>query len=1634
MAALALDIDARKHPLLYMLSQWDTRGALQTDLNMMAAINVGPKTRPRLNINLCGVQYSALIDSGADISACDVSLFNKSNFDKSQCIEVSGQQHKLFDIQEKPIKILGLFMMEVRGPDGLDIRYPFYVVEGLGRDLCVLGWDIQYAVGMVIDANSGNLSIQHPRGRQQKAGKQICTLSASSEPWEAGVFPKGKSNPHIPAGCTRLIECVVKVKGNIIVKPGTTLLVEQEPGELDTRLFIDHALVTVKKDNQITIKVHNQEFHDIFLTSSGGLDSVTVRTVDDLDIKEATRAHVAGLAQGKDNPVSKPKPPPPSKDKMAFLSESLDFVGTDPEKIQDYKNWVITNHDIFGDDKHDLGLCNVLKHKIEPLNDIPIFQSQFRIPYCHRDFIDEFVDKALGKGIVEPARSPHNSSIFCVSKPGGGLRLVQDLREVNRNSKDDRYSIADVKSCIDRVGQAESKVYSALDLIGAFHQMELEPESRDLTAFTLPHRNKQFRWCRATMGLKGCPASFSRMMGVVFKDLADVITYIDDALIFNKDHKSHMEALDRVAQRIRDNNLKLNPKKTVLGRKEIQYLGFNISEDGVAPSKCKIAAMRDYPMPDTQKRVKEFVGVINYFRSMIKNFSIEAGPLMDLTKKSSAWTRGPLPAKAAQAFVKLKKILCENPIMAYPKQGLPFILSVDAAGGDGKEGGGLGAILTQKQEAGHEKVIGYWSRRLLDHERNYSAFGLEQKALLDALDHFHEYCYGTHVLAYTDHQPLVGASKQHQKTLDRLAQEMNKFDVTVTYRAGSENPADGLSRNAISAASSNLKRVAEAQAKDPLCIEVRNFLEKLQVGPNLKPLVTKLGPRSFIIDDVIWITEKRKGHQPRSMILTPDSMKGEALSNAHGPPTSGHWGINRTTQRLLETQYWPTMAADVAAWCIACQVCQEARRLKARAELTPWPTATSFNQRVHVDLVGPLKSYTPDKYILVATCAFSKWAEVAGMPDKLASTVARTLFTSWFTRYSMPQLVVMDNGGELSNDIMDNLCKALGVQKHHICPIHPQANGEVERLNQDLKAYLTAYTETTLDWVKWLPSFAMASNSAINRSTGKTPYFLAFNMEPRGMGHIEKPSVYYGDNEGKEMAYQLIEARDQVWAQNEEAKRKYKEHYDKRATNRCFEEGDQVLLYFQTPPGENPKLFKSFRPGFIVQSILSNNTLTVIDGRGRTFRTHMNRVRLAEKLPPELQRGATLRYVTSHKDDDRNLLTHDEGLQEAEQLTDEPSSSSSAEREPVQEVDPQFEGGNIPQQPARQSNAFKKIPEGALTRSRAREQGVAVDGHLGALHIRSLTAWPANASTEANMARLLMKEERATLTTSSIQDQLPKRSLLQSQDSSMKRVDYEINFEREIKRSNPQTIITFDELFLQRHAINHREGGEVQAGQPPAQEAREDASDDGHEATGDQPAAAGGRQAASERGEQGFAQEQGHDKGPRGGETFTGPGSNAWREPRANANHALQEEEGDSREQSGYLMLEDSVNEQFFTPGKLDTAHGGFNKVLAPVFGNTSLNFDKEEEELVQPEDPADLEVTKEATLQRTENRGSLRKREDSSNPFNQQNKQGGRPKAARGLPSAGDVLEQMGEQLFPGSHTRSQGKAEQPLALPPRI
>jgi hypothetical protein len=215
----------------------------------------------------------------------------------------------------------------------------------------------------------------------------------------------------------------------------------------------------------------------------------------------------------------------------------------------DYARMLIAREHFFSADTNNIGSTDLLEHQIDLKTNDPIYCPQFRLHAEHLKHIQENVAGWLQCGIIERSKSNYNSPIFCVPKKDGqGIRTVLDYQMLNSRSLLSLYSVRTIDECIEFIGRANSKVFSAADVSNAFWTLSTRASNYPNTAFTIPGTG-QFQWCRMAQGLAGSLGYFSRLMDLIMAGAENVLTYIDDLLVHSKNHSDHLihlaNALDR---------------------------------------------------------------------------------------------------------------------------------------------------------------------------------------------------------------------------------------------------------------------------------------------------------------------------------------------------------------------------------------------------------------------------------------------------------------------------------------------------------------------------------------------------------------------------------------------------------------------------------------------------------------------------------------------------------------------------------------------------------------------------------------------------------------------------------------------------------------------------------------------------------------------------------------------------------------------------------------------------------------------------------------------------------------------------------------------------------------------------------
>ena len=332
--------------------------------------------------------------------------------------------------------------------------------------------------------------------------------------------------------------------------------------------------------------------------------------------------------------------------------------------------------DIFSVDSSDIGKTPLVEMEIDTRDSPPISQKPYTLPLKHAKWVQKELEILEKAGVIVRIVSPWTSPIVVVPKRTAlgeppKRRLCVDYRAINSLLPPVKKAFSKAKGILTLVPLPkideiyahlkDSKIYSTFDMQSGYYHMVLSEKSRPKSAFVSAYGKWKFKRC--PFGLAQAPAYFQRLVNEVLSGLTFAFGYLDNFLVFSPDMETHLKHLRILFERLRSADLKLKEVKCNFLKKHIQYLGHIISGEGIAPVPEKLESIQKMLPPRNPKEVKQFLGLIGYYRKFIPQFSDLARPLNALTWKNMAfeWTQ-----ICQDSFELLKTSLMTEPILTYP--------------------------------------------------------------------------------------------------------------------------------------------------------------------------------------------------------------------------------------------------------------------------------------------------------------------------------------------------------------------------------------------------------------------------------------------------------------------------------------------------------------------------------------------------------------------------------------------------------------------------------------------------------------------------------------------------------------------------------------------------------------------------------------------------------------------------------------------------------------------------------------------------------------------------------------------------------------------------------------------------------
>ena len=888
--------------------------------------------------------------------------------------------------------------------------------------------------------------------------------------------------------------------------------------------------------------------------------------------------------------------------------------------------------DIFAEPNGQQGHCSILPLKIQTTGQ-PVYQRPYRAPLSKRLEISQAVDDMLAAGIISPSSSPWAAPVTLVPKKDGSTRFCVDYRKLNSVTVKDKYPLPLIQDIFDQIGG--STIFSTLDLKSGYHQIPVDPQDRDKTAFTC-HRG-QFSFNVVPFGLANAPSHFQRVMEIVLKDLLGVcvLIYIDDIVIYSKNMSEHKHHVRQVFERLRAANLKLKPEKCHFAQQEVKLLGFVVNSQGVSPDPDKAVAINKLAAPTSVKQVRSFLGMANYYRQCIPHYAKIAQPLTELTKKNRRFTWGPIQTNA---FNKLKDLLTSHPVMSYPRTDLPYRLYTDASDTC------VGAILVQLHEDNIERVVQYVSHQLTDTQKRWAVIEKEAFAVVYALTKLRPYLLGADFTIFSDHKPLTSFfSKRIQNSkIQRWAILLEEFSTNIQYCSGRTNErADMLSRlpAPISVIDINQEWIDPTACPDELLfyqlptamdgLDMTLLVQsQLEHFPSFFTEAREDSDSPYVIVEGALYSIQRptpfSACYPR-LVLPPPFHK-QVVLRAH--KEVGHMSLAKTLERVREAYVFPKMRSKVGTIIRSCPICVAHSRSRDKVPMGQMPSPVSPMQMVSLDLIGPLpETESRHRYVLNVLCHCTGWAEAYPLVDKQSETVLAAFASKFIPQHGIPEVVLTDNGTEFTSQRFTSYLQGLKVDHRRTTPTHPQANGKVERFNKTFKDILAKLTNNSINcWDHYVGDALFAYRISTSATTGHSPYYLLYGRQPRAPVSWAVPESATAHPFGSRL-YDMAEALKLARAQSREAREDNRRRLAKKANAGKLEVGDSVVILAQEPITFASK----WEPQWQITRISGSTCYIRNQVSGATKRLHRDHVKLVDPsitwdvLPPRPKRAQVRR-------------------------------------------------------------------------------------------------------------------------------------------------------------------------------------------------------------------------------------------------------------------------------------------------------------------------------------------------------------------------------------------------------------------------
>ncbi|CAM4953748.1 unnamed protein product [Rotaria socialis] len=521
-----------------------------------------------------------------------------------------------------------------------------------------------------------------------------------------------------------------------------------------------------------------------------------------------------------------------------------------------------------------------LKHAIDTGHHKPMYTPPYRQSNQAEELLNTETQKLLKQGIIEPSISPWSSPVVLVKKKDGTHRFCVYFTKLNAITIRDHFPLPRIDDIFDQL--SDSHFFTTLDFKSGYFQVPLDKRDRSKTTFST--RDSRYQFTVLPQGITNGPPTFQRIVNNILGNSRwkYSLAYLDDVIIYSSSFNEHLEHLDDILTRLNTANFRLNIDKCKIAQSTIKFLGHQIDHEAF-----------------------RFVKAAEYYRKFIREFSLIALPLYKYAPRTKQQGKRPSSQKTTlseedrKTFNELKRILTTDLILRIPNNNLEFKLQTDASD-DGNENT-VADYISRSPIGNYQEDIDDFPTQLskstqTDYLRpTITTNAVTTRATTARINSLgHKDGSSTRIFTRT--------SKKH-----RINKNIQK------YRDASDNAE-------LSHPSTQLPSISHT---DPIpSFTLDDIVSQQRLHVSVQHIIQNIDKyKKYFVDNGMLMRQQTYSLSPVPYI-SDHKLRVNIIRIYHDTPANGaHFGRFKTTRKIQERFYWPSITRDIRLHIRSCIPC-----------------------------------------------------------------------------------------------------------------------------------------------------------------------------------------------------------------------------------------------------------------------------------------------------------------------------------------------------------------------------------------------------------------------------------------------------------------------------------------------------------------------------------------------------------------------------------------------------------------------------------------------------------------------------------------------------------------------------------------